>query len=139
MELFAIPFLIILLILVGIGVAVGLVFCAITAVLLAAGLVSTSAVLGVLHGSALAGFRALIWQAGAFSGMISGIAVVAGVRIFMDTWHEGAGPWISGALGGMLGGLLVALLLDILVRRLAVWLNKNNAAADHFSSSSTGQ
>lgn len=124
MELFTIPFLIILLILLGIGVAVGLMFCAVATVLLAAGVVSSSAVLGVLHGSALAGLRALIWQAGAIAGMISGIAVVAGVRFFMDTWQEGAGPWIGGALGGMAGGLLIALLLDFLVRRLAIWLEK---------------
>ncbi|MCE9518058.1 MAG: hypothetical protein K8R87_00580 [Verrucomicrobia bacterium] len=129
MDLVAIPFLIILLILIGIGIAVGLVFCVVAAFLLAAGVVSASAMVGVLRGSVLAGFRAFIWQAGALAGMIAGIAVVAGVRFFLETWREGAGPWIGGALGGMAGGLLIALLVDFLLRRLAIWLEKTRRQA----------
>ncbi len=127
MGLVGIPFLIILLILVGIGIAMGLVFCAVAAVLLTAGVVSASAMIGVLRGSVLAGFRALIWQAGALAGMIAGIAIVAAVRFFLETWLEGAWPWIGGALGGMAGGLLIALLLDFLFRHLVIWLEKQRA------------
>jgi hypothetical protein len=127
MELMAIPFLIILLILIGVGIAVGLVFSVVAAILLAAGVVSASTMIGVWRGSVLTGFRAFIWQAGALAGMIAGIAVVAGVRFFLETWREGAGPWIGGALGGMAGGLLIALLLDFILRRLAGWIEKQRA------------
>ena len=118
---------IVALVITGIGIAVGVFLCLVTAALLAAGVVSVSALVGVLRGSVVAGFRALIWQAGALAGMIAGIAVVAGVRFFFETWREGAGPWIGGALGGMAGGLLVALLVDFLFRRLAGWLEKIRA------------
>lgn len=127
MELVAIPFFIILLILIGVGIAVGLVFCVVAAILLAAGVVSASAMIGIMRGSILAGFRVFIWQAGALAGMIAGIAVVAGVRFFLETWREGAGPWIGGALGGMAGGLLIALLIDFILRRLADWIEKQRA------------
>ncbi len=127
MELVAIPFFIILLILIGVGIAVGLVFCVVAAILLAAGVVSASAMIGIMRGSILAGFRVFIWQVGALAGMIAGIAVVAGVRFFLETWREGAGPWIGGALGGMAGGLLIALLIDFILRRLAGWIEKQRA------------
>ncbi len=127
MELVAIPFFIILLILIGVGIAVGLVFCVVAAILLAAGVVSASAMIGIMRGSILAGFRVFIWQVGALAGMIAGIAVVAGVRFFLETWREGAGPWIGGALGGMAGGLLIALLIDFILRRLADWIEKQRA------------
>ena len=121
------PLLIILFVLLGAGIVVGLVFCVVAAVLLAAGVVSVSAVVGVLRGSVVAGLRAFLWQAGAFLGMIAGIVIVAAVRLFSEIWHDDAGPWIGGALGGMAGGLLVALLVDFFLRRLAGWLERIRA------------
>lgn len=126
-EVLALAMLLVALIITGIGVAVGLVLCFIAAALLAAGVVSVSALIGLLRGSWLAALRVFVWQAGVVAGLCAGIAIVAGARFFLDVWKEGAGPWIGGAVGGIAGGMLVAFLLDFLLRRFAVWLEKSKA------------
>lgn len=121
MSLFGIVFLIVALILIGIGVAVGLVACALAAGLLGLGVVSSSFIIGLRARRPEAGIRAFLLQCGILAGVPAGAVCAWLAQAFFAAYGSGWPVFIYGALGGAVAGLVVALLLDFLFRRLQNW------------------
>ncbi len=121
MALFGLMFLVVALILIGVGIVVGVVACCIAAVLLAVGILSSSVVVGLLTRRPVAGMRAFLLQCAILAGIPSGILCAWLAHAILSA----AGPvWLIsfyGALGGAVAGLVIALLLDFLFRRLHRW------------------
>lgn len=91
---------------------VGLIGLAIAAALLAAGIVSTAALVGVLRRSIAAGFRTLFILLGAVVGMAGGaIATSAFTWITKANWDSPL-RWIAGLTIGLLLGILLAWLFN---------------------------
>jgi hypothetical protein len=121
MALFALVFLVVALILIGVGIVLGLVLCVVTAVLVAAGIVSSSVVIGLLSRSSRAGVRAFLIQCGVLAGFPAGILCAWLVHSFFEAYGNGWPVFLYGALGGALGGLIIALLLGFIYSRLHTW------------------
>jgi hypothetical protein len=121
MALFALMFLVVALILMGVGVAVGLIACCVAAVLFAVGILSSSVVVGLISRRPSTGVRALLLQCALVAGIPSGI-VCAWIAHYIFS-AAGSGWLISlyGALGGAVAGLVIALLLDFIFRLLHRW------------------
>jgi hypothetical protein len=121
MALFGLMFLVVVLILIGVGIVVGVVACCIAAVLFAVGILSSSVVVGLLTRRPVAGIRAFLLQCAILAGIPSGIVCAW----LAHSISSAAGPgWLIsfyGALGGAPAGLVIALLLDFLFRRLHRW------------------
>jgi len=121
MALFALFFLVVALILIGVGIVVGFVACCIAAVLFAVGSLSSSLVIGLLTRRPAAGIRAFLLQCAVVAGVPSGI-LCAWLAHYISS---AAGPgWLIslyGALGGAAAGVVIALLLDFILRRLHRW------------------
>ena len=121
MALFGLVFLVIALFLIGVGVAVGLVACALTAALLGIGVISSSVFVGMRSGRASSGIRVFLLQCGILAGIPAG-AVCAGLaQSFFAAYGSGWPVLVYGAMGGAFAGLSVALLLDFISRRLQAW------------------
>lgn len=113
----------IVLFLVGGGIAVGLVACAFTAVLVGLGVLSSSVIVGLRSGRTTDGIRALLLQCGIIVGVPAG-AVCALLATSLMNQMQGAADWlvlIRGGLCGALAGVFVALILDAMSRRLHTW------------------
>ncbi len=121
MFLFSLIFFTVMLLLVGAGIAIGLVVCLITAALLGLGVLSSSLFLGLRSGHFSVGFRALLLQCGLLAGIPSGMFCVWLVQTFMEAYGNGWPVLFYGALGGMAGGVIVALFLDFIARRFQSW------------------
>jgi hypothetical protein len=121
MALFGLMFLVVALILIGVGIVVGVVACCVAAVLFAIGILSSSVVVGLLTRGPVAGVRAFLLQCAVLAGIPSGILCAWLAHSILSA----AGPgWLIsfyGALGGAVAGLVIALLLDFLFRRLHRW------------------
>ena len=121
MALFGLMFLVVALILIGVGIVVGVVACCVAAVLFAVGILSSSVVVGLLTRRPVAGIRAFLLQCAILAGIPSGILCAWLAHSILSA----AGPgWLIsfyGALGGAAAGLVIALLLDFLFRRLHRW------------------
>ncbi len=113
----------VMLVLIGIGIAVGLIACALAALLLALGMISTSVLVGVRSGRAADGFRLFLLQCGLVAGVPAGAAcALLGSSLAAEL--RGLVDWqvlIGGALAGAVAGGLVALALDLMTRRLQTW------------------
>jgi hypothetical protein len=92
---------------------------AVTFGLVIAGIVSSSVLIGALHRDAAAGFRSLVLQLGAFTGLIVGFIVAALVAWWGNLSIHPALAGLIGAAGGILAGLAGAGLLWVLLRLLA--------------------
>ena len=121
MELFGLIFLVVALILMGVGAIVGLIACTITAIMVGVGVLSSSIVIGFISRRATTGLRAFIVQCALVGGVPSGIICAW----LVHSIFAAAGPgWLIsfyGALGGAVAGLIIALLLDFIFRRLHRW------------------
>lgn len=121
MALFGLIFLVVALILIGVGIVVGAVICAVAALLVAAGVLSSSVVIGLLTRRPVAGVRAFLLQCSLLAGIPSGIFCAW----LAHSTLSAAGPgWlisIYGAAGGAVAGLVIAFLLDFVFRRLHRW------------------
>jgi hypothetical protein len=121
MGFFGLIFLVVALILVGFGIAVGLVACALAAALAGFGVISSSVLIGLRAGKAAAGIRAFLLQCGVLAGLPAG-AVCAWLVQALFTEQGTTWPVLAyGALGGAVAGIIVALLLDFVSRRLHAW------------------
>lgn len=127
MALFGLVFLIVALVLIGIGVAVGLVGCLLTALLVGLGVVSSSFFIGLRTGRAAAGIRAFLLQCGILAGLPAGAVCAWLAQAFFAEYGAGWPVLVYGALGGAFAGLLVALLLDFVSRRLHRWATSRGA------------
>lgn len=121
MALFGAVFLVVALVLIGIGVAVGLVACAVAGALLTLGVVSSSVFIGVRSGRPSAGIRAFLLQCGVFAGIPAGAVCAWLVQSFFESYGSGWPVLIYGAIGGAVSGIIVALLLDWISRRFQAW------------------
>ena len=121
MGIIAVIFLLVALVLIGVGIVLGLVACLLASVLLGMGVLSTSVIVGFLTSSRAEGIRAFLLQAGVLTGMPAG-AACAWLGRTLVTGTAGAWPIaIIGALAGAIAGISVALLLDLASRHLHRW------------------
>ncbi len=116
--------LIITLVLIGAGIVVGLMGCAVLFLFVTTGVVTSSTVFGMLRGNVRAGFRALWYQCAVLGGIIAGLMCVFTAQIIFAAWERGAEPWLAGALGGGAGALSLALMIDFLLRKAGAWLGR---------------
>jgi hypothetical protein len=121
MALFALIFLVVALILIGVGIIVGLVACCIAAVLFAVGILSSSLVIGLLTRRPAAGVRAFLLQCALLAGIPSGILCAWLAHSILSAAGPGWLISLYGALGGAVAGVVIALLLDFVFRRLHRW------------------
>jgi hypothetical protein len=123
--------LLVMLVLIGMGIGVGLFACAIAAVLVLLGVVSSSVALGFFTKRPATAVRALLLQCGILAGIPAGAIVawafhggINGIAAWQG-WRVGGWEWktpLFGALGGAVAGAVLALLLDFIFRRSHTWL-----------------
>lgn len=122
MGIFGLIAALVMLVLIGIGIGVGLFACAITAVLVMLGVVSSSVAMGFFTKRPATALRALLLQCGILAGIPAG-AVTAWVgRTFLEKVDE---SWLIAVYGGIAGafaGAVVALMLDFIFRRTHLWV-----------------
>ena len=121
MALFGLIFLFVMLVLIGVGIALGLVASVIAAVLVGLGVLSSSVVVGVLARRTSAGIRAFLLQCAVLFSIPAGVLCA-----LLAHWifSAPASVWLIslyGALGGAVAGVVIALLLDFIFRRLHRW------------------
>ncbi len=129
MALFGLIFLFVMLVLIGVGIAAGLVVCVIAAVLVSVGMVSSSVVVGLLARRTSAGVRAFLLQFALLLGIPSGVLCA-----WLAHWifSAPASVWLIslyGAMGGAVTGVALALLLDFIFRRLHSWASAKISSA----------
>lgn len=124
MAVFGLMFLVVALILIGVGIVVGLVACCIAAVLFAVGILSSSVLIGLLTRRPVAGIRAFLLQCALFAGIPSGILCAWLAHSILSAAGSGWLISLYGALGGAVAGVVIALLLDFLFRRLHRWASE---------------
>jgi hypothetical protein len=110
-----------MLILIGIGVAVGLVLTLITGILLSLGILSSSILIGLRSGHPSAGIRAFLLQCGVLAGIPIGAGCAWLAQSFFEAYGSGWQVLVYGAIGGAASGVIVALFLDLILRRLQAW------------------
>lgn len=123
MEIIGLLLVCVMLVLIGVGIALGLVASAFAGLLLGAGMLSSSLLVGLHSGRAADGIRALLLQCGVVIGVPAG-AVCAWLGSSLIAELQGVVDWpviVGGGLAGAVAGLLVALALDTMSRRLQGW------------------
>ena len=123
MGLFGLVFIVVALVLIGIGLAIGLFACLAAAVLLGLGIISSSFLVGLRAGHPSAGIRAFFLQCGLLAGIPAGAVCAWLGHGFVTAYASDLPILLYGALGGALAGLIVALALDFVSRRLHTWLS----------------
>ena len=114
-------FAVVMCVLIGVGIAIGLVACGLAAMLVGLGVISSSFVVGLWSGRAAAGMRVFLVQCGLLVGIPAG-AVCASLLQWALAATETIWPTlIAGALGGAVAGLVLALTMDFLFRGLQRW------------------
>ncbi|MBE7493469.1 MAG: hypothetical protein HS117_00835 [Verrucomicrobiaceae bacterium] len=135
MEVLFFPFMLLMMLMIGAGIGAGLVAgalaCGIAAVLVALGVVSSSALLGLLTRRPAVAVRFFLLQCGIWGGIPAG-AVMAWLgheviqALIASTQAAGvAVPWqipLMGGIGGGVGGVVLALMIDFILRRSHAWL-----------------
>ena len=124
---------IVCLILVGIGIAIGLVACGLLAALVMLGAVSTSLVVGIRNGRTADGIRMFLLLCGTIAGVPAGaVGALLARSLFAVAvaGKDGDLPiLIYGGIGGGLAGILIALALDQISRRLHAWASERFQSA----------
>lgn len=121
MALFGLVFLVVALILIGVGIVVGLVVCGVAAVLVGVGVISSSVVVGLFSRSSAAGVRAFLLQCGVLAGIPAGMLCAWLAHSIFEAYGSGWLVFLYGALGGALGGVIIALLVNFIYRRASTW------------------
>ncbi|GEM_PF-674855 len=126
MGLIGIAAILVMLVLVGIGIGVSLFACAVAAVLVTLGVVSSSMALGFYTKRPATAVRALLLQCGVLAGIPAGAAtawigheVINSIAAWQG-WTAGGWEWkipVFGAIGGAFAGVLLALLMDFILRK----------------------
>jgi hypothetical protein len=119
------------LVLIGVGIAAGLVACALVALLVGMGVISSSVLVGIFSGRAADGIRVFLMQCGIIAGVPAG-AVCALLATSLVEELQGAVDWpvlIGGSLAGGLAGIMVALVLDMMSGRLLAWASQRLKSA----------
>lgn len=121
MALFALIFLVVALVLIGIGITVGLVACVFAVALVGFGVISSSFVIGIRTGRSAAGIRAFLLQCGALAGIPAGAGCAWLAQTFFTAYGGGWPVLVYGALGGAVAGCIVTLSLEFVSRHLHAW------------------
>ncbi|PZR72612.1 MAG: hypothetical protein DLM52_12525 [Chthoniobacterales bacterium] len=121
MALFALIFFVVAMILIGVGIAVGVVACCVAAVLVVLGVFSSSVIVGLITRRPVAGVRTFLLECALLAGIPSGILCAWLVHYTIAAAGPGWLISIYGAIGGAVAGLVIALLLDFTFRRLHRW------------------
>lgn len=121
MVFFALIFFCVACVLIGVGIVVGLIGCALAAALLGLGVISSSVFVGLRSGRAEAAIRAFLIQVGILAGIPAGAVCAWLIQSFFRAYGEGWEVLAYGALAGAGAGLLIALTLDFLTRRMSAW------------------
>jgi hypothetical protein len=108
--------------LLGLGLAAGIVVCALAGALTAFGILSSSVAIGIIRRSPASGFRALFVQVGAVAGIPCGIAAMWLVSWLAGTHWSAAWRILAGSVCGLGCGVAVALLFNFAWGRAARWL-----------------
>jgi len=121
LAVFALTAIVLILILVGIGIVVGTAVVMIAAGLVAAGILSSSTLMGVLTRRPSVAAQVLFLQLGALCGIAAGIGLLA-LGNYLFAWGLEFG-WIAlvGGGTGLGAGLIVALLFNLAWTRLLAW------------------
>lgn len=131
MALFGLIFLFVMLVLIGVGIALGLVASVIAAALVGLGVVSSSVVIGVLVRRTSTGIRAFLLQCAVLLSIPAGVLCA-----WLAHWifSAPASVWLIslyGAIGGAVAGVIIALLLDFIFRRLHRWASAKMSKVTH--------
>jgi hypothetical protein len=110
------------LLLVGFGLAAGLLVFALAGALTAFGILSSSAAIGFIRRSPASGFRALFIQLGAIAGIPCGIGAIWLVSWAADTHWSVAWRLLLGGVCGMACGVVVALLFNFVWGTTSRWM-----------------
>ncbi|WP_395718315.1 hypothetical protein [Prosthecobacter sp.] len=114
----------VMLVLIGVGIAVGLFACALAAVLVTLGVVSSSVALGFFTKRPATAVRVFLLQCGILAGIPAGAVTAWLGRALLEKADQGWVIAIYGGIGGAFAGALLALLLDFIFRRTHVWLEQ---------------
>lgn len=121
MALVSLVLVVVALILIGVGIAVGLVACGVAGALLGVGVISSSVFVGLRSGRTATAIRAFLLQCGFFGGIPAG-AVSAWLAL--SIFEGQTSDWrivVYGALSGACVGLLIGFVLDLISRKLQAW------------------
>ena len=121
MGLFILVFMVVSIVLVGVGIGIGLVGSVIAAALLGLGVISSSFVIGIRSGRFATGLRAFLLQCGLLAGIPAGAVCAYLVQSFFAAYGSGWPVLVYGAIGGAFAGLLIALSFDFISRSLHAW------------------
>jgi hypothetical protein len=108
--------------LLGIGLAVGIVLCALVGALTAFGILSTSVAIGFLRRSPASGLRALFLQLGAVVGVVCGIAASWLVSWLAHSHWGVVTRLLVGGSCGLICGILVAGLFNLAWGKITAWI-----------------
>jgi hypothetical protein len=108
--------LLVMLVLIGVGIAVGLFACVIAAVLVTLGVVSSSVALGFFTKRPQAAVRAFLLQCGVLAGIPAGAVTAWLGRALLEKADPSWMVAVYGSIGGAFAGALLALLLDFIFR-----------------------
>ena len=123
MVLFTLVFAVVALVLIGVGIAIGLVACALAAVLLGLGIVSSSALVGMRSGRPALGVRVFLLQCGLLGGIPAGAVFAWLAQSFFEAYGAGWPVLLYGGIGGAVSGILLAVLIDFISLRLHSWVS----------------
>jgi hypothetical protein len=108
MAIFALIFLTIALILIGVGLAVGLVICGVIAMLTFFGVLTSSAAVGVWLRNPSAALRLMVYQFCVLAGLVAGVGLAWVVSLIFELHLQPAGIVLCGGLAGAASGLIFA-------------------------------
>jgi hypothetical protein len=109
---FALVALIIVLILVGIGIVLAAIVAASMAILAGLGIISSAALIGIVHRRISSGLRAFHYQLLTLLAMPAGIGALWGWARFFDRNLTDRELLVMGSISGISAGLLLAFFLD---------------------------
>ena len=123
MPVFSLLALVVVPVLVGVGIVLGAEAVVLTFALVAAGVVSSSVMIGVWRGQAQAGLRAFLLQLGVLAGIPAGMLCAwIGTVLWQEIDSALVVTLVAGGLAGALGGVVVALMFDFVAGRVQRWL-----------------
>lgn len=124
MGIILLIFLLVALVLIGVGIVLGMVACLLAALLLGMGVLSSSVIVGFRSRSSAEGIRAFLLQCVVLAGIAAGAAGAACAWLGQSLVTGTPGGWpiaVCGALAGAIAGIVVALSLDLASRHLHRW------------------
>jgi hypothetical protein len=101
------------LVVIGVGIAIGLITCLAVSLLASVGVISTSVLVGLWQRRALAGFQALLVQCGVALGAPAGAVLAWGVAHVWPMFSGVGRVLIAGSIGGAIGGLVIGWLASM--------------------------